>query len=279
MARGTEPGRFWQQLPRPTLILSPSISRATTDISLRLSAGLSICRGERILVIDADLQDPPELLPQMMARMDAGAAVVYGQRRSREGESSFKLLTAAAFYQLLNRLTDVPIPRDTGDFRLMSRKVLDVLLAMPERHRFIRGMVSWIGFRQEALSYERCPRHAGQTKYPLRKMLRLSLDAITSFSTRPLMLATALGFGAAGVSALLFAYSLISWMTGHAVSGWTSLMAVITFLSGLQFLVLGVIGEYLGRLCAEAKGRPLFIIDEVVTANREASTAASSRAA
>ena len=233
---------------------------------LALTAGLSLCRGERILIIDADLQDPPELLPAMLERMDAGADVVYGQRRHREGETAMKRFTAAMFYRLIARLTDVPIPRDTGDFRLMSRRALDVLLAMPERHRFIRGMVSWIGFRQEPIQYDRHARFAGTTKYPFRKMLKFALDAITAFSVKPLALASWVGI-ASGVFALgLLIYTFFSWMgwMGRpAVTGWTSLMAVMAFLGSVQLLVLGILGEYLGRMYEQVKGRPLFIIESI----------------
>jgi len=229
---------------------------------LALTAGLSQAVGRRVLILDADLQDPPELLPDMMKAMDADADVVYGVRRHREGESTLKLATAALFYRLIERLTDVPIPRDAGDFRLVSRRAIDVLLAMPERHRFVRGMVSWIGFRQVPLLYDRGPRFAGETKYPLRKMIRL--DAITAFSTKPLALASWAGLGMAGLSCALLAYSLASWLRGEVVVGWTSLMATVTLIGGVQFVVLGVIGEYIGRMYEQVKGRPLFIIERVV---------------
>jgi dolichol-phosphate mannosyltransferase len=230
---------------------------------LALSAGLSVCAGERILVIDADLQDPPELLPDMMARMDEGYDVVYGQRTDREGETAFKKITAHLFYRLIARLVDVPIPVDTGDFRLVSRRALDTLNAMPERHRFIRGMVSWIGYPQIALPYRRAARNAGETKYPLKKMIQFSVDAITSFSIVPLRVASFLGVGAALLAMVVAAYALASWMSGEAVQGWTSLMVITLMLGGAQLLVLGLMGEYLGRLYIESKGRPLFVIEEL----------------
>jgi dolichol-phosphate mannosyltransferase len=232
---------------------------------LALSAGLSVCAGERIFILDADLQDPPELLLDMLALLEGGADVVYGQRSRREGETAFKLATAGAFYRLLDRLTDIRIPLDTGDFRLMSRRALDVLNAMPEQHRFIRGMVTWIGLRQVPLAYDRQARFAGSTKYPLSKMFRLALDAITGFSIVPLRLATLLGatFGIAGL--LVLAFVLIRWAVGATVAGWTSLMVVVLLLGSAQLFVLGVIGEYLGRLYMEAKRRPLFVIEEVIT--------------
>jgi polyisoprenyl-phosphate glycosyltransferase len=230
---------------------------------LALTAGLSVCRGRRVLVIDADLQDPPELLPQMMALMDQGAEVVYGQRRHRAGESPHKLVTAALFYRLINRLTDVRIPKDTGDFRLISRRVLDVFLAMPERQRFIRGMIAWLGFRQVPLLYDRDARYAGETKYPFKKMVKLAIDAVTSFSTRPLTFASLLGVAFGLASFLLLAYTLFAWAFLGPVPGWTSQMVVITLLGGIQLLVLGVQGEYLGRLFDQMKGRPLFLIDQI----------------
>lgn len=231
---------------------------------LALSAGLSICRGERVLIIDADLQDPPELLPEMMRLMDDGADVVYGTRRERQGEGVFKLWTASAFYRFLGALTEVPIPRDTGDFRLMSRRALDVLLSMPEQDRFIRGMVSWIGLTQVPIRYDRAPRFWGTTKYPLGHMIRFAIDAITGFSVKPLRIASYLGAAAAGLGILLLLYTAHSWLVHDTVRGWTSLMAVVLVMGSVQLLVLGVIGEYLGRLYMEAKRRPLFVIEQVV---------------
>ena len=231
---------------------------------LALTAGLSVCRGERILIIDADLQDPPELLPDMMALMDQGADVVYGQRRQREGESLFKRATAAGFYRLIGRLTDVQIPPDAGDFRLVTRRVLDLLLAMPERHRFIRGMVAWIGGRQVPLVYDRHARVAGESKYPLAKMVRFAADAITSFSVVPLMASMTIGWVMAALGFGFFLYSIVGWWNGHTLPGWTSLMAAVGLLGGMQFLMLGIIGAYLGRLYDQSKGRPLFMIRDIV---------------
>jgi dolichol-phosphate mannosyltransferase len=200
----------------------------------------------------------------MMQLMDGGADVVYGQRDARPGETAFKRATAGVFYRVLERLTDVPIPRDTGDFRLVSRRAIDVLLAMPEQHRFVRGMVSWIGFRQVPLRYVRAPRLTGETKYPLRRMVRFAADAITSFSVRPLRLSAYAGALSAAASLLLFAFTVISWTDDRTVRGWASLMSVMLLLGAIQLLVLGMIGEYLGRLFLEAKRRPLFVVDEVV---------------
>src|SRR6185437_4036711 len=240
---------------------------------LALTAGLTVCRGERILIIDADLQDPPELLPAMMALLDdvdgkGGADVVYGQRRTREGEGLFKRATAAAFYRLIGRMTDVEIPLDAGDFRLVTRRVLDILLAMPERHRFIRGMVAWIGGRQVAIPYDRKPRAAGESKYPLGKMIRFAADAITAFSVVPLMASMTIGWIMAAVGFGFTVYSIIGWLLGLNLPGWTSLMAAMGILGGMQFLMLGIIGAYLGRLYDQSKGRPLFMIGEIVGGDR-----------
>ncbi|OLP53253.1 glycosyltransferase [Rhizobium rhizosphaerae] len=227
---------------------------------LAVTAGLSIAKGSRVLLIDADLQDPPELLPQMMQIMDGGADVVYGQRASRSGETAFKLATASLFYRMLNRLSAVPIPRDTGDFRLMNRTVVDILRGMPEQHRFIRGMVSWIGGRQVAMPYAREPRFAGTTKYPLRKMVSFATDALTSFSTVPLQLAVWLGLMSAVFAFLILTYAVVQWMLGNVVPGWASSLVAISFFSGVQLVVMGVFGEYLGRVVQEVKRRPLFTI-------------------
>lgn len=231
---------------------------------LALTAGLRVCMGDRVLVLDADLQDPPELLPDMMALMDQGADVVYGKRIERKGETAIKRASAHLFYRLLNRLIDINIPADTGDFRLMSRRALDALNQMPEQHRFIRGMVSWIGFNQVPLEYVRESRFAGETKYPFRKMLGFAMDAIAGFSTLPLRLSIYLGFVCAAFGILLLAYTAYSYLTGIAIQGWTTLMSVVLILGSGQLLVLGVIGEYLGRLYIQSKQRPLFIVEEIV---------------
>lgn len=235
---------------------------------LAATAGLAASRGERVLLIDADLQDPPELLLLMMPIMDRGADVVYGQRVRRQGESWFKLTSASLFYRLLSRLASVAIPRDVGDFRLMRRRVVDILLAMPERDRFIRGMVSWIGGKQVALPYERDARFAGTTKYPLRKMINFALDAITSFSTVPLRISTWLGLASAGCAALLLLYTLIRWFAGETIVGWSSIMAAITAFSAIQLICIGIIGEYVGRLVQESKRRPMFMIESLLQGGR-----------
>lgn len=231
---------------------------------LALTAGLSIARGARILVLDADLQDPPELLPKMMAAMDDGYEVVYGLRRSRYGETMFKKATAAAFYRLLDRMIDVRIPVDAGDFRLISRRVLNILLQMPEQHRFIRGMISWIGLPQIAVDYDRDERFAGETKYPLGRMIRFALDAIMGFSVLPLKLATWMGFALAALSVLLSFYVLVNWFNGFVLEGWTSTILVILMTGGVQLFVVGLLGEYVGRLYIQSKGRPLFVIERVL---------------
>jgi dolichol-phosphate mannosyltransferase len=234
---------------------------------LALTAGLDLCSGERILIIDADLQDPPELLSEMWAEMDRQEAdVVYAVRRARAGETGFKKATAKLFYRMLDRLTDVAIPLDTGDFRLMSRRALDALLSLPEQARFIRGMVAWVGFRQVPFAYDRAERFSGETKYPLGKMIAFAIDAVTGFSTAPLRLASHVGLWLVAASVLLFAYIAVGWLSGSAIQGWTSLMLVVVFLGAVQMFVLGMIGEYLGRLYIEAKRRPLYIVADVVGA-------------
>jgi polyisoprenyl-phosphate glycosyltransferase len=231
---------------------------------LALTAGLDLCAGERILIIDADLQDPPELLPQMIAEMETQQAdVVYAVRRARAGETAFKRGTAKLFYRLLSRLAEIEIPLDTGDFRLMSRRALDALLSLPEQARFIRGMVAWVGFRQVPIGYDRAERHAGDTKYPLAKMMRFAIDAVTGFSTAPLRMASHIGMWLVAASALLVAYIGFAFLTDRAIQGWTSLMLVVVVLGAVQMFVLGMIGEYLGRLYIEAKRRPLYIVSEI----------------
>jgi dolichol-phosphate mannosyltransferase len=242
---------------------------------LALSAAIAAARGDYLLLIDSDLQDPPELLPTMLAlQREHQADVVYGQRRFRAGETLFKRATAAGFYRFLNLMSDVDIPRDTGDFRLITRDVADLLTRMPEQHRFIRGMIAWIGGTQVPLLYDRDERHAGVTKYPLRRMLKLSSDAITSFSRRPLQFATTLGLIVAAISAAVGTYSLTAWALGFTVPGWTSLMAVTGFFSSMQFLLLGVIGEYIGRLFEQSRDRPLFMEAERTSAPAGLPTAA-----
>ena len=225
-----------------------------------VTAGLSASRGQAVVIIDADLQDPPEVIPEMLSLWRSGYKVVYGIRHSRDGESGFKLWTAKVFYRVINSLSDVDIPLDTGDFRLIDRVVVDVFLGMPERHRLLRGMWSWIGFPQVGLPYQRAPRFAGKTKYPLRKMLGLALDGIVSFSVVPLRLVTALGFLSAGAAFIGIVYTLCVRLLTHSwVRGWAMTFIGILFMAGVQMLCLGILGEYIGRIYTESKQRPLFI--------------------
>jgi len=233
---------------------------------IAVTAGLEMARGDLIVVIDADLQDPPEVIAQMVRLWQEGNHVVYGSRTTRPGESRFKLMTAKAYYRIINRLSDTAIPVDTGDFRLMDRKVVDVLLAMPERGRFLRGMVSWVGFRQVALPYEREARHAGRTKYSLLRMIRFAMDGIFSFSVVPLRLAAfsglvAIWFAFAGIvmAVIVRAFGLYDLRLGR---GWASLFVAVLFMGGVQLLTLGVMGEYLGRIYTEVKRRPLYAVQE-----------------
>lgn len=231
---------------------------------LALTAGLSTVRGDLVLVIDADLQDPPELLGPMydlMVREDAD--VVYGLRRSRAGESRFKTKSAQAFYRLLAHLTRVHIPVDTGDFRLMSRRISDQVVQMPEHDRFIRGMVAWLGFKQVPYEYDRNARFAGSTKYPLFKMIGFAADALISFSMVPLRIATYVGALLTTVLTLVGIVSVISWILSGTVPGWTSLTLLLVMISSVQLLVLGLIGEYVGRTYIQSKNRPLFMISHI----------------
>lgn len=232
---------------------------------IAVSAGIDAATGDAVVLIDADLQDPPEVVVDMIAKWREGYDVVYGTRTSRPGESAFKLATARGFYRLLNRLSEVDIPLDTGDFRLMTREVVEVLKNMPEQHRFVRGMVSWIGFNQVALPYERAERFAGTSKYPLRKMLRFATDGIMSFSAKPLQLAITLGAVSAAFSLLGILYALILRVfTSSWVEGWTALMIAVLFLGGIQLLCVGIVGEYVGRIYSEVKRRPLYVVRERV---------------
>ena len=230
---------------------------------IAVTAGIDSANGDAVVLIDADLQDPPEVIHQMIAKWQEGYDVVYGRRTERPGESAFKLAAAHGFYRLLDRLSDVPIPLDTGDFRLMGRNVVDALRAMPERDRFVRGMVSWVGFRQVALPYRRAERFAGESKYPLRKMLRFATDGILSFSTKPLQLSIGLGVFSAFLALLGMLYSvLIRLFTDNWVEGWAAIMVAVLFIGGIQLISVGVVGEYVGRIYGEIKKRPLYIVSE-----------------
>jgi polyisoprenyl-phosphate glycosyltransferase len=230
-----------------------------------VTAGLAHTRGDAVVIMDADLQDPPEVVVDMVRRWEEGYEVVYGVRTDRQGETRFKLLTASLFYRLINWLSDTEMPLDTGDFRLLDRKVVDAIVAMPERDRYLRGMVSWAGFRQTGVSYRRAARFAGETKYPLHKMLRFAIDGILSFSIKPLRLSTLMGFVSAGLALLVIVYALVMRLfTQTWVAGWTALIIAILFLGGAQLISLGIIGEYIGRLYGEAKRRPLYLVKETL---------------
>ena len=234
---------------------------------LALSAGLEVAQGKRVLLIDADLQDPPELLPKMMAAMDAGADVAYAKRTSRAGESSFKRMTAGIFYRLLRRLSQTEVPVDTGDFRLMSRQVVDILRQMPEPHRFLRGMVTWVGFRQVAVNYHRDSRFAGKTKYRIGNMVGLAIDAVTGFASAPLRFMFYLSAAASVAAVCMLAWTVYAYFFLRAVPGWAGIMCVLLIFSAINLFALGLIGEYVGRSFIQGKGRPLFIIRSVSRGN------------
>lgn len=230
---------------------------------IAVTAGLEHCNGERIAIIDADLQDPPELILDMNQKMDEGFDVVYAKRKKRANESLFKLFTAKMFYRLLAKITSVAIPVDTGDFRIFSRRVLEVVKSMPEQNKFLRGQIAWIGFQQTFIEYDRDERHAGVTGYPFKKMLKFALDGITSFSEFPLKLATISGFVVSFFSFFLILYSLYSrFITQDYEPGWTSIMISVLFIGGIQLFCIGIIGEYIGRIATDSRKRPLYIIDK-----------------
>lgn len=231
-----------------------------------VTAGIRYVTGDAIVIIDADLQDPPELLPEMIALWEEGNEVIYGQRKSRKGESAFKLLTAKMFYNTLNALSDVEIPKDTGDFRLVDRKVIDVINSLPEHNKFLRGLFSWVGFKQKAYCYERQERQAGKTKYPFKKMWKLATDGIISFSTKPLKIVGGLGFLTIILSIGILIYSLVSYIfnLNNLAPGWTSIMVAITLFSGVQLLSIWIISEYIARIYDETRNRPEYIIDKKI---------------
>ncbi|MFO7585722.1 MAG: glycosyltransferase family 2 protein [Anaerolineales bacterium] len=230
---------------------------------IAVTAGLDYARGQAIVVIDADLQDPPEVILELAEKWKEGYEVVYAVRSEREGESWFKLFTASIFYRLIYRITDVKIPLDTGDFRLIDRKVVDVMNSMRERHRFLRGMSAWIGFKQVGVEYKRAARVAGVTKYPFKKMLRLALNAITGFSYFPLQVATYFGFIAAGLAILAIpVVTIMRLVDSQFFEGQTTTLISVLFLGGVQLISLGILGEYIGRIYDEVKGRPLYVVSE-----------------
>jgi len=230
---------------------------------IAITAGLDYSKGRAVVVMDSDLQDPPEVILELIAKWREGYQVAYAVRAEREGETWFKKTTASLFYRIIYRITDVKIPLDTGDFRLMDRQVVDVLKQMRERHRFPRGMVAWVGFRQAPVPYRRAARFAGETKYPFKKMFKLALDAVTSFSYFPLQMATYIGFIAAGVSIIAIPVVIVMRVFGHqAFLGQASTLLAVLFLGGVQLICVGVLGEYIGRIYDEVKGRPLYIVSE-----------------
>ena len=230
---------------------------------IALSAGLEHASGQAVVFMDADLQDPPELIGAMVQKWNEGWEVVYGTRSGREGEGWFKQATAKTFYRLINSISQIPIPLDTGDFRLMDRKVVDALLDLPERDRFLRGMVSWVGFLQTSVPFRRYPRAAGKTKYPVWKSMRLAMDGILSFSILPLRIATMLGLTVSFASMIgVLAALAVRLFTQRWITGWTSLFLAILFLGGVQLVCLGIFGEYLGRIYGETKHRPLYVVRE-----------------
>jgi len=243
--------------------VKPVIFARNFGHQIAVTAGLDYARGQAVVIIDSDLQDPPEVILDLISKWKEGYEVVFAQRSEREGETWFKLFTATLFYRLIYRITDVKIPMDTGDFRLLDRKVVDVMVQMRERHRFLRGMSSWVGFKQTGVAYKRAARFSGETKYPFKKMLKFASDAITSFSYFPLQMAMYLGFFSAGVSIIAIPIVIILRMVGlHAFVGQATTLIAVLFLGGVQLISLGILGEYIGRLYDEAKGRPLYIVRE-----------------
>lgn len=234
---------------------------------LAATAGLEVANGDAVVLMDGDLQDPPELVEAFLRKWRLGYDVVYAVRRTRPGESRFKLFTARAFYRIIKRLTNVAIPVDAGDFRLMSRRVVEALRRSPERNRFLRGMVSWVGFNQAAVEYDRDVRYSGTTKYPLTKMIRFAMDGIISFSDIPLRLASYFGFGVSAVAFIYAVYVIVSKLLNVKplayTPGWASTIVAVLFLGGVQLMSLGILGEYLGRVYDEVKGRPLYLINDI----------------
>ena len=243
--------------------IRPVIFARNFGHQVAITAGWDYARGDAVIIMDADLQDPPEIIPELITKWREGYEVVYAVRAEREGEGWFKKMTASLFYRIVHRITDIKIPVDTGDFRLMDRKVVDVLKTMHEKYRFPRGMSAWVGFRQTGVPYKRAVRFAGMTKYPFKKMLKLALNAITGFSYFPLQLATYFGFSSAGVAIVAIPVVVVMRIVGHgAFLGQATTLIAVLFLGGVQLISLGVLGEYLGRIYDEVKGRPLYIVRE-----------------
>ncbi|WP_377863724.1 glycosyltransferase family 2 protein [Bacillus sp. R86525] len=232
---------------------------------IAVTAGIAAAKGDAIVIIDADLQDPPEVIPELIAKWEEGYEVVYAKRKQRKGETWFKLLTAKYFYKFLNYMSDIDIPKDTGDFRIIDRKVADVFNQMTERNRFIRGMMSWVGFRQTYVEYERDERFAGETKYPLKKMIKFASDGIIAFSTKPLRIVMSLGLLSVLISIAVLLYTITVKIIGNDTqTGWASIMVAITFFSGIQLLGLGIVGQYIARIYDESKNRPIYIVKETI---------------
>ncbi|MGR9633311.1 glycosyltransferase family 2 protein [Bacillus cereus] len=235
-----------------------------------VTAGIAAAKGDAIVIIDADLQDPPEVIPELIAKWEEGYEVVYAKRKQRKGETWFKLLTAKYFYKFLNYMSDIDIPKDTGDFRIIDRKIADVFNQMTERNRFIRGMMSWVGFRQTYVEYERDERFAGKTKYPLKKMIKFASDGIIAFSTKPLRIVMSLGLLSVLISIIVLLYTITVKVFGHGTqTGWASIMVAITFFSGIQLLGLGIVGQYIARIYDESKNRPIYIVKETINIDEE----------
>lgn len=235
-----------------------------------VTAGIDCAKGDAIVIIDADLQDPPEVIPELIAKWEEGYEVVYAKRKQRKGETWFKLLTAKYFYKFLNYMSDIDIPKDTGDFRIIDRKVADVFNKMTERNRFIRGMMSWVGFRQTYVEYERDERFAGETKYPLKKMIKFASDGIIAFSTKPLRIVMSLGLLSVLISIIVLLYTITVKIIGTGTqTGWASIMVAITFFSGIQLLGLGIVGQYIARIYDESKNRPIYIVKETINIDQE----------
>jgi polyisoprenyl-phosphate glycosyltransferase len=234
---------------------------------IAITAGIDHALGDCVVIIDADLQDPPEVVASMVEQWRLGFDVVYGVRLDRAGETRVKLATASAFYRLLATLTDIHIPANVGDFRLISRRVVNQLKQLKEKDRFVRGLVSWVGFKQTGITYRRDPRYAGETKYPFRRMLKFAFDGITSFSTLPLKFATWIGYGTAVLAVMYLVYVLIAKMLGQTVQGWTTIMVAMLFLGSVQLICLGILGEYLGRVFNEVKPRPMYVVEHVLPAD------------
>jgi len=252
-----------RQLAQKDARVRPVIFARNFGHQIAVTAGMDYSRGDAVTIIDADLQDPPEVILDLIAKWKEGYEVVYAVRAEREGETWFKMFTASLFYRIIYKITDVDIPMDTGDFRLLDRKVVNVLGSMKEHHRFLRGMGAWVGFRQIGVPYRRAARFAGETHYPFRKMFKLALNAITGFSYFPLQLATYLGFISAGLSIITIPIVVIMRLAGdQAFFGQASTLIAVLFLGGVQLISLGILGEYIGRIYDEVKGRPLYIVSE-----------------